>query len=241
MVKGLATDSVGTLETCNKLTPEITRTTKTDKGVATSEEGLPSEPGFGIGQILNIGLASCELRYGQEGVNIGSDVVNDRQGVHDLAEQSQEHGLGTARKDKGLAKSDMDIPEPNPTTTTEISDVLRVGNGMPKLDMGLAQGLVMCKKLNVDENGITLRTLKSMNSMCGSPKTPIFKHKKKISKVILPDWLLKWQKMSIESPPPFKKIKEKTLPKTITPLKKATKAKTIFDNSKRKKKIMDKK
>jgi hypothetical protein len=112
---------------------------------------------------------------------------------------------------------------------------------MPKLDMGLAQGLAMCKKLNVDENGITLRTLKSLNSMCGSPKTPIFKHKKKISKVILPDWLLKWQKMSIESSPPFKKIKEKTLPKTITPINKGTKAKTIFDNSKRKKKIMDKK
>ena len=88
----------------SELIPEITGTTKTDEGVATSEEGLPSEPGFGIGQILNNGLASCELRYGQEGVNIGSDVVNDIQGVHYPAEQSQEHGLGTARLDKGLAK-----------------------------------------------------------------------------------------------------------------------------------------
>ena len=79
MVQGLATDSVGTLETCHKLAPETTGTTKTDKGVATTEETLPSEQWFGIGQILNKGLARCEMSNVLESVNLGSDVVADSQ------------------------------------------------------------------------------------------------------------------------------------------------------------------
>ena len=49
MVQGLATESVGTLELCHKLVPETSGTTKTNKGVAATEETLHSEQGFGKG------------------------------------------------------------------------------------------------------------------------------------------------------------------------------------------------
>ena len=46
----------------------------------------------------------------------------------------------------------------------------------------------------------------------GSPKKSNFKAKHKISKVTLPDWLIKWQTKCAESPPPFKEIFTKIEP-----------------------------
>ena len=47
--------------------------------------------------------------------------------------------------------------------------------------------------------------------MCGSPKTAKFKPPKKVSKVTLPDWLIKWQKLSNEQPPTQNAKKKLTL------------------------------
>ena len=105
------------------------------------------------------------------------------------------------------------------TTVTRPSE-LRLGTD------DLAKGLATCSMNGLDMNGVILRNVSSMKSSCGSPKTPTFKHsksskstKKKISKITLPDWLIKWQAISKELPP-INKNKKITL--TIPPKKNCT-------------------
>ena len=56
-------------------------------------------------------------------------------------------------------------------------------------------------RLVLDKNEVVVTELNNVNGMKGSPKTTNFKSKKKISKVALPDWLIKWQTKCAESPP----------------------------------------
>ena len=115
-------------------------------------------------------------------------------------------GVGTGKMfDNGLAMSGMcqsimslhiDNKEAE-TTVTRPSEL-----GPDTAD--LAKGLAKCSMSGVDLDGVIWRNVSSMKSSCGSPKTPTFKSsksKQKISKIALPDWLIKWQTISKEHPP----------------------------------------
>jgi hypothetical protein len=74
----------------------------------------------------------------------------------------------------------------------------------------LVQGFATTQKLRIDVEGVILRNVYYLKSLCGSPKTAKFKPPEKVSKVTLPDWLIKWQNLSNEQRPPSKKkCKEK--------------------------------
>ena len=70
--------------------------------------------------------------------------------------------------------------------------------------VSLAQGLATSKKLKID---VRLRNISDMKGACGPPKIPNFKPPQKITKVTLPDWLIKWQKKSNEQPPEMRRKK----------------------------------
>ena len=67
----------------------------------------------------------------------------------------------------------------------------------------LTQGLATQLRLGLDKNEVVVTKLSNMNGMIWSPKATNFKSKKKISKVALPDWLIKWQEQKRRVPPPL--------------------------------------
>ena len=123
-------------------------------------------------------------------------------------------GVGHSLTDKGLATAGMPSMVTTPTGGMNMKASLvkimcdtgemivkRVGHG--RVDKGLAT-------LGVNENKFG-KIPGVVNKLCaanrngkeiiGSPKKSNFKAKHKISKVTLPDWLIKWQTKCAESPP----------------------------------------
>ena len=111
-------------------------------------------------------------------------------------------GLGTtANLANGLAKGVKIVSKMNakkiigvgsPRRQTATKKARNIGPEVASLTQELATKL----RLGLDNNEVVVTELSNMNGMIGSPKTANFKSNKIISKVALPDWLIKWQKNS---------------------------------------------
>ena len=121
------------------------------------------------------------------------------------------HGVGPdIRANLGLAtKLEINpierVNKPVAMPSVRLPSELRLGTE------SLVQRLATTQKLRIDVEGVILRNVNDLKSSCGSPKTAKFKPPKKVSKVTLPDWLIKWQKLSNEQPPTQNAKKKLTL------------------------------
>ena len=171
--------------------------------------GLASRNGVGTGNLT-------DMRVVTEGM-IESVVVvraDDKLGPNVMPDKTQKHGFGTANLEEGLATAPNKTPKPN-QIVTGAPDTIRNG---------------------IDVESVILRNVVDLKSLCGSPKTAKFKPPQKVSKVTLPDWLIKWQKLSNEQPP--QKIAKKKLTLIIPP---EQKEETKFPKSANSKKIANQK
>ena len=56
-------------------------------------------------------------------------------------------------------------------------------------------------RLGLNKNNVIMKSMSGVKSLTGSPKVTTFKQKITISKIALPEWLHKWQKLPLSNPP----------------------------------------
>ena len=184
--------------------------------------GSPTTNGVGTGY-TDKGVAT---RLCDEAPSAADKVVKTPTGgrsINDAMKQEKcrtgvgiEHGVGPSQTDKALTTAGVPIMVTTPTGGMNMKASLdqivcetggmivnRVGHGT--IDKGLATLGVTENKFGKVSGIVNKLCAANRNGkdMIGSPKKLNYKAKHKISKVTLPDWLIKWQTKCAEPHPPL--------------------------------------